>query len=99
MQVDLLYFEDCPNWKETAAHLRVLGDEIDELAVTATIIDTPELAERHGFRGSPSLLIDGIDPFATQGDPIGLSCRIYQTPDGPAGSPTIEQLRRILKAL
>lgn len=51
---------------------------------------------RVGFHGSPSVLVDGVDRFSDPAAPVGLSCRIYQTPDGPAGSPTIEQLREIL---
>lgn len=43
-------------------------------------------------------MVDGVDPFAEADDPIGLSCRRYQTPEGPAGSPTIDQLRRIVQA-
>jgi len=37
--------------------------------------------------------VDGVDIFADADAPVGLSCRVYQTPDGPAGSPTLEQLR------
>jgi hypothetical protein len=59
-------------------------------------VDSPETAEAIGFRGSPSILVDGIDPFARGDEPVGLSCRIYQTPAGPAGSPTLEQLRAVL---
>ncbi len=36
------------------------------------------------------------DLFAGSDAPVGLSCRIYQTPDGPAGSPTLDQLRAAL---
>jgi hypothetical protein len=49
-----------------------------------------------GFHGSPSILVDGIDVFAGPDAGVGLSCRVYRTPDGPAGAPTIEQLRAAL---
>jgi hypothetical protein len=42
------------------------------------------------------VLIDGIDPFAQPDGPTGLSCRIYTTPDGLRGSPTIGMLRAAL---
>ena len=93
MDVTLLYFDDCPNWIVASEHLDMLRAEQPDLSISRRIVDTPEEAERTGFRGSPSILIDGVDPFADAGDPIGLSCRIYQTPDGPAGSPTLDQLR------
>lgn len=31
--------------------------------------------------GSPTLLIDGVDPFAAPGLTAGLSCRLYTTDD------------------
>lgn len=46
-----------------------------------------------GFHGSPTVLIGGIDPFADVSTVVGLACRFYRTPDGPAEVPTIEQLR------
>ena len=59
-------------------------------------INSPEEAERVHFVGSPTILIDGRDPFEGSGERFGLTCRVYQTPDGLAGSPTIEQLREAL---
>ena len=96
MDVTLLYFGDCPNWLVASEHLDALRAEHSDLSISRHIVDTPEEAGRTGFRGSPSILIDGVDPFADADDPIGLSCRIYQTPDGPAGSPTLDQLRKAL---
>ena len=96
MDVTLLYFDDCPNWKIADAHLRHLAEEIPGLHLTRHVVDTPEEAERTLFRGSPSIVVDGEDPFADPDTPVGLSCRVYQTPDGPAGSPTLEQLREVL---
>ncbi len=98
MHIELLYFDGCPSRRIAAGHLRTLSDEFDDLTFSHTIVDTPELADRYGFRGSPSVLIDGVDPFADETDPVGLSCRLYQTPIGPAGSPTIDQLRLIVQA-
>jgi hypothetical protein len=96
MDVTLLYFEDCPHWLIANEHLDALRAENPGMSITRWIVDTPEEAERARFRGSPSFLINGVDPFADADDPVGLSCRVYQTPDGPAGSPTLAQLRRVL---
>lgn len=96
MDVTLQYFDDCPNWRVVEQHLIELGREFDDLHVELQIIDTPEDAERYRFRGSPSILVDGVDPFARPDDPIGLSCRVYATPDGPSGSPTLDELRAVL---
>ena len=49
------------------------------------------------MQGSPTLLIDGSDPFAASGGPPGLSCRIYREPGGQAeGAPSIAALSRAL---
>lgn len=96
MKVTLLYFDDCPNWVETDQHLTQLQIEIPGLETARQRVETPEDAQRLSFRGSPSILIDGVDPFAEPDAPVGLSCRIYTTPSGPAGSPSLEQLRAVL---
>lgn len=92
----LLYFDDCPNWKVADGHLATLTEELGYLTVSRQVVDTPEEAERVGFIGSPSILVDGVDLFAGSDDPVGLACRVYQTPRGPAGSPTLAQLRQAL---
>jgi len=97
MDVTLLYFDDCPNWKVTEEHLVTLAREIPGLTVNRHLVDTPEEAERVRFRGSPSIIVDGVDVFADPDAPVGLSCRMFQTPDGMAGSPTLTQLREVLQ--
>ena len=60
------------------------------------VVDTFEDATRLEFRGSPSLLIDGRDPFLDQAGDVGLSCRIYRTEQGLQGAPSVDQLVAIL---
>lgn len=93
--VTLLYFDDCPSWQTADQRLRELADELG-FAITREKVESPEAAEARQFRGSPTILVEGRDVFATGDEPVGLSCRIYQTPDGPAGSPTTDQLREVL---
>lgn len=95
MHVTLLYFDGCPNWTVADARLAALADQLD-LTVERRLVETPEAAQAAGFRGSPTILVDGRDPFATGDEPAGLACRIYQTPQGPQGAPTAEQLRAAL---
>ncbi len=96
MRVVLLYFEGCPNWKLADERLSALapgcGFELERRKV-----ETPEQAPEMGFRGSPTILVDGRDPFSEDDEPVeGLSCRVYHTHEGPAGVPTDEQLRDAL---
>jgi hypothetical protein len=95
-EVTLLYFDGCPNWRQTDGHLqRLQGERTFELRYRR--VETPEEAARLGFAGSPTVLLDGVDPFATGDEPTGLACRVYTTPHGPQGSPTLEQLREVLR--
>lgn len=100
MDVTLLYSADCPNWKVADGHLAEVARELPDVTITRRLISTPEDAARVGFQGSPSILVDGVDIFAEHDDdpgaPVGLSCRVYQTPEGPAGSPTLGQLRAVM---
>lgn len=96
MDVTLLYFEDCPNWRTTEGHLETLAQEVPDLRISRHLVDTLGEAERVGFVGSPSVLVDGVDVFAGPETCFGLSCRMYETSAGPAGSPTLDQLRNVL---
>ncbi len=96
MDITLLYFDDCPSWRAADERLTLLTAERPDVTVTRRLVDTPEEAERTGFLGSPSILVDGVDPFAEPGAQVGLSCRRYPTPDGYDGAPTLDQLRAVL---
>ena len=96
MDVSLLYFDDCPNWTIAAQRLDAIAAESPGVVVSHRRVETLEDAERLGFHGSPSILVDGVDVFAGPGSSVGLSCRIYWTPDGMAGVPSLEQLRGAL---
>jgi hypothetical protein len=97
VRVELLYFDGCPGWREMAAHLDALTVELD-VTWTRVQVASPEAAEQHRFHGSPSLHIDGVDPFAPPDAAVGLSCRCYRTPLGPAGIPDRQTLRTVLLA-
>ena len=91
MDVTLLYFAGCPNWRQAEQNLSsaLALDDLTDTVVSYQRVETVEDAARVGFTGSPTVLIDGTDPFATPDESVGLSCRLYSTPSGPAGSPTV----------
>lgn len=97
--VTLRYFDGCPNAglarTRLAEALRRVG--LDPTAITTEEVSTPEDAERLGVHGSPTILIDGRDPFSDGDGRAGWSCRIYQTETGPQSSPTVAQLERVLR--
>jgi len=98
MEVQLLYFGGCPHWTIMEERLR---QALALSGIAATIehclVHTQEEADRYRFAGSPSILLDGRGPFQTGTGAFGLTCRVYATPDGPAGTPTVEQLAEAIK--
>lgn len=97
MDITLLYFPDCPHWRTTDERLRSLAAEQPDVTIARLVVDTDDAAQAVGFRGSPTIHIDGIDPFADPTAPVGLSCRLFATPSGYAGSPTLDQLRAAVR--
>ena len=95
-RVTLRYFDGCPHWRTIEADLRRLADEGFAVDVELQRVETHEQAAQLGFTGSPSILVDGIDPFAAPGSSAGLACRVYPSPDGLRGSPTLDDLRAAL---
>lgn len=46
----------------------------------------------------PTVLVNGVDPFAGSTDQAGLGCRLYRTPAGLSGLPDADLLRAALSA-
>lgn len=94
MDVTIQYFDSCANWRITEKRLQeVLGEDAP---IEYVLVGSHEEAQRLGFRGSPTVLIDGEDPFAEPGAPVGFACRMYRTESGTDGSPSVAQLRDAL---
>ena len=98
-EVTLQYLPGCPHRNEAITRLgRAL--ELEGLAgvrMKMVTIQTAADADREGFRGSPTVLIDGIDPFADDSTPFGFGCRLYRTPTGADVAPDVELLRRAIR--
>lgn len=95
-RITLQYFDGCPNWETTDQALAALLAEGRDATVERELIASYDQAVQRGFPGSPTVLVDGVDPFAEGGPQAGLACRVYQTEIGPAGSPSTDQLRQAL---
>jgi hypothetical protein len=48
------------------------------------------------LRGSPTVLVNGQDPFLDRESAVELSCRVYRTEDGLSGSPAALRLIGVL---
>ncbi len=89
---------DCPHEEAAVELLRQALDDAGLADVTweTRVVADQDEAERIGFAGSPAFVVDGRDLFAAPGRVSGLTCRMYPTPQGPAGLPTRDQLRQAL---
>ena len=98
MQIELLVVPDCPH-EAAAADLitTAVADTRVRATVTRTVITSQDQARRRGFVGSPTILLDGTDPFADPDAPAAMACRLYSTPDGLRGVPALRDLRQALK--
>ncbi|WP_457255854.1 thioredoxin family protein [Pedococcus sp. P5_B7] len=98
MDVRLLYFDGCPHSALADERLRTalarVGRDVER--IEHVLVETPEDAERLGFIGSPTILLDGQDPFATGDEQAALACRVFSSAEGRAGSPTVDQLVEVL---
>ena len=98
MKVQILFFDSCPSHE---AALDLLEGVLDEVGwdgeVDPVHVDTPEQAEELEFRGSPTFLLDGVDPFADTDSPVGMSCRVYTTRNGLEGVPDRHDLLRVVR--
>jgi hypothetical protein len=99
--VQLLWWEGCPSTDRVLAELRdALTDAgLDGVEVRSVEIETDVDAQRSGFVGSPTILIDGADLVpAADDEPIGLSCRVYRRRDGRVSpTPDPDDLREALR--
>ena len=98
MELTLLSVPDCPNAATFEERLAAaLAGRPDVVVRRCEIVSEREAAEA-GMHGSPTLLIDGVDPFAAPGQAPGLACRLYRDAAGhAAGAPQVEALRRALE--
>ena len=98
MRIELLHIEDCPNTakalEQVEAALAALGHE--DIPVHMLHIRSPEDTVGTGFAGSPTITADGADIFPDGAPSSDLACRIYRTPGGYAGVPTVEQVMKAL---
>ncbi len=99
MDLEILVTPDCPHRGPVEVLLRATLAELGMVGApfVTTVVSTPAEARQHGFIGSPTILVDGQDPFTVPGAPPALACRLYVGPDGTSGLPAQDELRRALE--
>lgn len=96
MDVELLVIPDCPHSAAAAGLLRAALDDVGlgRVSIRVSVVETEQDAETRRFPGSPTILIDGRDPFARPDARPALACRMYEP---GAATPDLRQLRQALK--
>jgi hypothetical protein len=76
MEIRLRYFEGCPHWKIAQDRLReaLLAENMADVEPILERVETPEDPERLRFIGSPTILVNGRDPFAGATVGFGVTC-------------------------
>ena len=93
LKIEIQHFEGCPNSAEMIARVKATIKECkNQIDYKEIFVETTEKAERIKFRGSPTILINGID-LKNMPEPKGgnLACRYYKN-----GLPTVEQIKAFI---
>jgi hypothetical protein len=99
MKLTLLTVPGCPNAAAFEERLAAALAGRPGVVVHRREIADEQAAAQAGMHGSPTLLVDGTDPFAPPGQPPSLACRLYRDASGRTEkAPSVEQLRQALAA-
>jgi hypothetical protein len=98
MELTVLAVPGCPNAPELERRLAAVVAGRPAVTVTRQVITSAAEAARWGMHGSPTLLVNGRDPFGEPGAAAAVACRLYRGEDGRLdGAPTEAALRRALE--
>ena len=94
----MLTVPDCPHASLFEARLAAALIGLPTVEITRAVVTDVDQAQRWDMRGSPTLLINGADPFSGPRQPASLSCRLYRDGDGnTSGAPSVEALRAAIE--
>ena len=97
MDLTVLAVPDCPNVVLLEQRLAQVIEGRRDVTVSRQVIADQDEAARWEMHGSPTILVDGIDPFAEPGEPASVSCRLYRDGNGQVdGAPSVSQLRQAI---
>jgi hypothetical protein len=100
MNIEILYFEGCPNHRPALQRVQnVLKKEGMCAEISQIQVCDREVAREIGFLGSPSVRINGLDvePTVRNTHDYGMMCRTYVSDAGRDGLPSREMIRQALR--
>jgi hypothetical protein len=93
MHIAILHVPDCPNLELTRSRVSAALDQCGvEASVGEVLVATPTAADELGMHGSPTIAIDGHDPFDHDQGRGSMSCRLYWAEGRIDGAPGIAEL-------
>jgi hypothetical protein len=98
MRIELLHIDECPNTVTAREHLQAALTALHrtDIAINSRLLASSADTAGTGFAGSPTITVNGTDIFPDGAPSSDLACRIYRTPQGYAGAPTVDQLMEAL---
>ncbi|MGD9702883.1 MAG: hypothetical protein AB7V74_10830 [Acidimicrobiia bacterium] len=95
-EITVLHVRDCPSVAPLLDRLSVAAD-LAGVSITTTLrlVRSEAEANEIAFAGSPTLLIDGCDPFPSEGV-TSFGCRLYGFDGHLDGAPSMSQLTAAL---
>ena len=97
--ITIIVLDDCPNRDLAVDRVtraaRNLGDSVVIEGPQVRVLSSHDPAAA-GFHGSPTILVDGTDPFPFAHSTT-VACRLYATERGLAGAPSVRQLEEVLR--
>ncbi len=95
VQLEIQYFMGCPHSDEALLLTSRFYERNPDTQITIVKIKDDAQASKIGFRGSPTILINGADMFdAPVPDEPRMACRFY-----PDGLPTLDEFEAIVEKL
>ncbi len=97
MKIEFLYFDGCPSWEMGLKNLEAaLLEEHLSASIEMIKVNDDDEAAQLKFLGSPQFRVDGQILWDEERESYSLSCRVYPTPDGIKGFPTVAMLKEQL---
>lgn len=98
-QVEILYFDGCPNREDACALVERVARELGvEPQVELIKVPDAQAAVAARFLGSPTVRVNGrdVEPGADERSDVAFSCRVYRSEGGLSGQPSAEWIRHAL---
>lgn len=95
IEVRVLHVAECPNAPVALERVRDAITGRSDTTLTVVEVADEDEAARLGMHGSPTIIVNGTDPFAAHDAPTGMACRFR-----PGGDPvpTVDEIRAALNA-